>query len=252
MPPRQALMLFAACALAIAWLGACTNVDLRLADAMYDHAGHIFPMRHAWLAETFGHLYMKDFLVLLGACAVVPAIYDWWRPRARWTLMFRLRLRVVALSALLVPLAATMLKKASSSHCPWDLTDFGGSQTYVRLLDAVLSGAPAGHCMPAGHASGALWLVSLTVFWLPARPRKAAAVFCATLGFGFAVGWMQQLRGAHFLTHTLWSMWIACAIVYLLHAWVVQGWRPALLKRLPSFQPGARIADFEHENESLT
>jgi membrane-associated PAP2 superfamily phosphatase len=27
---------------------------------------------------------------------------------------------------------------------------------------------------------------------------------------------MQQMRGAHFLTHTLWSAWIACAIVLLL------------------------------------
>jgi hypothetical protein len=24
---------------------------------------------------------------------------------------------------------------------------------------------------------------------------------------------MQQLRGAHFLTHTLWSVWIAAALV---------------------------------------
>jgi len=31
------------------------------------------------------------------------------------------------------------------------------------------------------------------------------------------VGWMQQLRGAHFLTHTLWSIWIAVLIVYLLY-----------------------------------
>ena len=30
---------------------------------------------------------------------------------------------------------------------------------------------------------------------------------------GAASGWLQQMRGAHFLTHTLWSMWISCAIV---------------------------------------
>jgi membrane-associated PAP2 superfamily phosphatase len=214
---RIVLLVLAASALGIACLGTYTNIDLQLAHAMFDQAAGTFPMRHAWLAETFSHRYLKDILVLLGACALVPAAYDWWRPRAHWDGAFRQRLRVVALSSLLVPLATSLLKQASRSHCPWDLSDFGGTQVYVRLLDAALAGAPAGHCMPGGHASSALWLVSLTVFWLPQRPRKAAAVLGATLAFGFGLGWMQQLRGAHFLTHTLWSMWVACAIVFLLH-----------------------------------
>lgn len=57
-------------------------------------------------------------------------------------------------------------------------------------------------------------MISLAVFLSPYRAYKAALTFAVLLGLGFAVGWMQQLRGAHFLTHTLWSMWIACAIVY--------------------------------------
>lgn len=232
------LVIFAAAALAIAWLGACTDADLRLAAAMYDRAAGAFPMRHAWLAETFSHAWMKNLMVLLAACALLATVF----PRARWPKALRLRLKVVALSALLVPLAVTLLKQASSAHCPWDLRDFGGTQAYVRLIDAALAGAPAGHCMPAGHASGALWLVSLTVLWLPGQPRKAAAVACATLGFGFALGWMQQLRGAHFLTHTLWSMWIACAIVCLLHAWVMRD-RPLALEGNLRIEPGTQVGD---------
>jgi membrane-associated PAP2 superfamily phosphatase len=242
MTHKRALLMLAAGALAIAWLGAGTNIDLRLARAMYDQASGAFPMRHAWLAETLSHAYMKNVMLLLAVCALLPAAVDCWRPRS-WPNGFRLRLRVVALASLLVPLVTTLLKQASSSHCPWDLADFGGTHAYVRLLDAALSGAPAGHCMPAGHASGALWLVSLTVFWLPHQPRKAAAMACATLGFGFTVGWMQQLRGAHFLTHTLWSMWLACAIVYLLYAWLTQGWTLASLKRSLGVEPGNQIGD---------
>ncbi|HWW69256.1 MAG TPA: hypothetical protein VN089_04910, partial [Duganella sp.] len=60
---------------------------------------------------------------------------------------------------------------------------------------------------------GALWLLAVAVFWLPHKPRKAAAAGAAMLVFGFTVGWIQQLRGAHFLTHTLWSIWIAVLIV---------------------------------------
>jgi membrane-associated PAP2 superfamily phosphatase len=40
-------------------------------------------------------------------------------------------------------------------------------------------------------------------------------VALAALLFGGMVGWLQQLRGAHFLTHTLWSIWLACATVLL-------------------------------------
>ena len=75
-----------------------------------------------------------------------------------------------------------------------------------------------GQCLPAGHASSALWLLSLAVFWLPARPRAAGRVALLALAFGATVGYLQQLRGAHFLTHTLWSIWIAGAIVLALVA----------------------------------
>ncbi|WP_374709539.1 hypothetical protein [Massilia scottii] len=41
------------------------------------------------------------------------------------------------------------------------------------------------------------------------------------LGLGFALGWVQQLRGAHFLTHTLWSMWWTCLIVSILYVLLI-------------------------------
>jgi membrane-associated PAP2 superfamily phosphatase len=36
------------------------------------------------------------------------------------------------------------------------------------------------------------------------------------LGFGFLLGWVQQMRGAHFLFHTLWSMWISSLIILVM------------------------------------
>lgn len=49
-----------------------------------------------------------------------------------------------------------------------------------------------------------------------ARLRLRVIAWSALLAGGLALGWMQQLRGAHFLSHTLWSAWIACAIVLAL------------------------------------
>ncbi|MFT3847392.1 MAG: phosphatase PAP2 family protein [Propionivibrio sp.] len=110
------------------------------------------------------------------------------------------------------------LKSRSNMHCPWGIDRFGGSHAYLRLLDAVPDGWQAGHCFPAGHASVAMWLSVLAVCWLPRDPRRATFAFLAGIGAGFTLGWTQQMRGQHFLTHTLWTLWLSSALVVALIA----------------------------------
>lgn len=201
-------------ALAILWLGEFTAVDMLLARAAYDPVLREFPWRHAWLAETVGHGLLRDLCVAAGAMVIAVTLYD-----ARFGLFgawVRLRMRFLALCAVLVPLSVSAAKQASSLSCPWDLRAFNGTQPYFRLLDSIPHGAHAGHCWPGGHASGFLWILGIVVFWLPHRPRHAAVVAVLVLAAGLGVGWIQQLRGAHFLSHTLWSMWIASAVTALL------------------------------------
>jgi membrane-associated PAP2 superfamily phosphatase len=205
-----------ACALLILWIGHYTDIDLHLADAMFDRVRGVFPWQHAWLAERFNHELLKTALQVSAVAVIGVAAWDAWRP-LHWVASHRTGVRVLAWSAVLVPAVISLLKRFSDSHCPWDLQRYGGTEPYVRLLDLVPAGVPSGHCLPAGHASSALWLLAVAVFWLPGRPRMAAAVGGSMLAFGFFVGWMQQLRGAHFLTHTLWSVWIAVFIVNFLY-----------------------------------
>jgi membrane-associated PAP2 superfamily phosphatase len=206
------LALFLTFPLLIIWIEMCTDIDLRLADAAFDPQRRIFPWREAWIADTFSHVVLKRMLVALAIAFVLAALGDLVAPR-RWSWLRRYQIRVVALSAVLVPLSIALLKQSSDSHCPWDLARYGGSEPYVRLMQVLPVGSEPGHCLPAGHASSALWLISLAVFFLPARPRAAMGVFVSMMGFGFSLGWLQQLRGAHFLTHTLWSVWIAVFLV---------------------------------------
>lgn len=210
-------------ALVILWIGNGTDIDLALADAAFDHVAQRFPMQHAWLAERFNHVILKTFLSALGAGAVTLALWDAAWPRRAWRASARLGTRVTAMSAVLVPLAISLLKQASASHCPWDLQRYGGTAAYVRLLEWMPAGIAPGHCMPGGHASSALWLISIAAFWWPHSRAKGIAVGLSMLLFGLGVGWIQQLRGAHFLTHTLWSAWIACALVYVIYVWNTNG-----------------------------
>jgi membrane-associated PAP2 superfamily phosphatase len=196
-------------------LGRFTDVDLVLADAFYDGATGSFPWRDAWLTDIVGHRILKAVLVALALLLIAAAMRGAIWPETMSPLR-RLQLQVIACSAVVVPLVISLLKQHSNAHCPWDVTRYGGSEPYVRLFAMLPPGAHPGHCLPAAHASSALWLISLAVLWLPGQRRKAWRAACAAAGLGLMVGWLQQMRGAHFLTHTLWSVCIACGIVLTL------------------------------------
>ncbi|MCE3264524.1 MAG: acid phosphatase [Pseudoduganella sp.] len=213
--PYREVLALAASAILILWIGQFTDIDLRLGDMMFDRAKGTFPMRDTWFADRFKHVILKSMLTGLALGAVALALRDTWRPWPQWTQERRLGMRVLAMSAIGVPLVTSLLKRASSSHCPWDLERYGGGAPYIRLLERMPGGVDPGHCLPGGHASSALWLVALAAFWLPQQPRRALAVGAAMLLFGLGVGWVQQMRGAHFLTHTLWSGWVSCAVVWV-------------------------------------
>ena len=223
---KRILIGFVASAALILWIGAFTDLDFALARAMYDTSSHSFPWRDTWFAEAFNHRFLRALSWALAAGVALAVAWDAASRGGRLTPWWRTRLRMVAMAAVLVPLTISGLKYLSASHCPWDLLDFGGTERYVRLLQAVVPGTPAGHCLPAGHASSALWMMSVMVFWLPHKPRTAALVGVGMAVIGFGVGWVQQMRGAHFLTHTLWSIWIASAIVGLLCARMLREDRP--------------------------
>jgi len=229
-------VLLALGALALLWLGRYTDLDLTLADAVFDARSGAFPWRHAWLTETFNHIILKWLLVLLAIGFIGLAVVDVVRPCQGLSALARLQLRIVALAAILVPAVTSTLKQLSWSHCPWDLLRYGGDQPYVRLFGAFPANSFPGQCLPAGHASSALWLLALAVFWLPAGPAAARRVALLAIASGTAVAYLQQLRGAHFMTHTLWSIWIACVIVLVLIAALQAGapQRQELLVAIPA------------------
>ena len=82
----------------ILWIGNYTNIDLALADAMFDRASGTFPWHHAWLAERFNHDILKTILQVLGVTVVALAAWDWARPQPYWNAPRRTGLRVLALS----------------------------------------------------------------------------------------------------------------------------------------------------------
>lgn len=199
-------------AILLALLALLADWDLVLADAAFDARTNAFPLRHAWLTEIFNHVILKRLFTMLALGFLMASLWDLIVPRP-WSALRRCQCRIVALSAVMVPAIISILKQMSNTHCPWDLLRYGGTAPYVRLFETMPAGVDPGQCMPAGHASSALWMMSIAIFFAPRRLLHAAAVLASLLAIGVGVGWMQQLRGAHFLTHTLWSAWIALATI---------------------------------------
>jgi membrane-associated PAP2 superfamily phosphatase len=174
--------------------------------------------RGNWFAKNFMHAYLKWLIVFGGLALLCVVLADAIAPWQRINQMLRHRLRFVALASILIPTVISLFKHFSILHCPSEINRYGGQAQYLRLLDQLPDGMQAGHCFPAGHASAGLWLAAACVFYLPNHPKKALTLFYAGLGLGFFMGWVQQMRGEHFLSHTLWSAWLASLIIVLMLA----------------------------------
>lgn len=198
-------------AMLIIWIGNYSNLDLTLADIMFDGARGQFSGNASGLAAN-----LQFGLILLAGATILLAIWDALRP-LRVSASRRTALRVLALSALLVPLGIYLLSLFSGVLCPTDLLRYGGLESYARLLDSVPEQSSAMMCPSAMQASTAWWLLAVPLFFWPRQPRLAALAAGVMLLCGLGLGWLQQMQGAQFFTHTLWSAWIAAFLVYLLY-----------------------------------
>lgn len=197
-------------------LGELSNIDLMIEDYYYDEALAIFPWRDSWFANDLMHRMVKNVTMKIGYLILAIVILDGVVKISWVDSLTRMRLRFVGLAALMVPFVIRSIKQFSVLHCPWDVDRYGGDAPFYRLLDPVVSNIDPGHCFPAGHATAGLWMAAFCVFWLPHKPRVALVVFFAGLSVGLVMGWVQQMRGAHFLFHTLWAAWLASLIIVIM------------------------------------
>jgi membrane-associated PAP2 superfamily phosphatase len=207
-----------ALALVLAW--DLAGLDLPLARLAGGAGG--FPWRDHWL---FGWVLHDAARRAAWGLAMALSLGVWWP----WGPLRRLapeRRGLLAASALAASLVVVLLKQASGTSCPWDLREFGGSASYASHWGLEPDGG-SGHCFPAGHASAGFSFLGGYFAFRDTAPALARRWLAGALGAGCALGVAQQLRGAHFMSHTLWTGWICWTICAALAA----AW-PRLQERL--------------------
>ena len=107
------------------------------------------------------------------------------------------------------------IRHFSAIDCPWNTPRYGGALGPPTLADANATTLARGRCFPAAHSAGAF---SLLAFALLARGWGARVLCAGALGLGVVFAVTQWSRGAHFVSHDLFSAWIAALVCLGMHA----------------------------------
>ncbi|WP_260292502.1 phosphatase PAP2 family protein [Sedimenticola hydrogenitrophicus] len=200
------------------------TLDIQLADLIYQAGGGGWTLQNSTLFSTILHDQAKMLVKLLAGLLFVLAILSQFigrmRPyrRAIWYLAL-----VMPLSGLLVGIG----KEVTHVDCPWDLLRYGGEHPYIRLFEPDAGGFRYGKCFPAAHAGAGYTFLALYFFLAVARPEWRGYGLLSGLVLGLVFGLTQQLRGAHFLSHDLWTAAI-CWFNSLGWYWFAFGRKPRL------------------------
>ena len=201
--------------IAAALLSSLTRFDLLLADALYAWQGGTWSLRASFLTQQLLHVAARDASVAAWTAVVIALASA--RSDARWR-AWRRPLACLALSVLLSTLLVAWIKSWSNVDCPWDLVRYGGQRAYVDLFAARPAQLSPGGCFPAGHASGGYAWMATYFLLLAVRPAWRRYGLAVGIALGLAFGFAQQLRGAHFLSHDLWSSALCWLVAVAVHA----------------------------------
>ncbi len=210
-PSSRRLAALTLSSLACLLLWDASGLDLALAGWFGTPSG--FPLNQHWLFSSVLHegarraSWLVAFWIIIGV---------WWPTGMlrRLERAGRVQLAVTTLASLLL---ISSLKYISTTSCPWDLQQFGGVAAYVSHWRLGVVDSGSGHCFPAGHASAAFAFAG-GYFAFRSAPRTANLWLLAVIATGLVLGISQQARGAHYMSHTLWTGWLCWTAAWLADA----------------------------------
>jgi len=209
--------------LVLAW--DASGLDLATARLFGSATG--FPGKLHWFWHGVMHEPMRNLGWLLELTLLAALI----RPFGIFKQLPVERRLQLALTPLLALIMVAGNKAHSLTSCPSDLQEFGGVATYVSHWALGVADGGRGGCFPAGHASAGFAFVAGFFVFRNTLPRLATRWLMGALLAGLMLGLAQQVRGAHYLSHTLWTAllcWFTAAVMdAVVSQWIAQRPSPA-------------------------
>lgn len=205
--------------------------DLWLTDRLYALQGGQWALRDAALTTSVLHAGGRNLSVLAWLVVTALALRA---SLGRHRTELRKPLQYLALSVLTSTTLVTVLKHVTRLDCPWDTVAYGGTHPYVGLFDVRPEGMHASGCFPAGHASAGYAWLALYFFFAHVRPQWRMHGLAIGLGSGLVFGITQQLRGAHYLSHDIWTL----ALCWFVSLGLARWWLPPVRTPLHAIAAG--------------
>ena len=188
--------------------------DRWLADIIYRQEGGHWALKNVWWTTRLIHHGGKNLSTLAGVLVLLALLracfHERWKPLRKPLLYLLL---AVGLSTGIT----VLVKKLTNMDCPWDLQRYGGLHPFISLFQPRPRALGHNACFPAGHASAGYGWIALYFFAWQVRPRWRWPALATALLAGLTFGISQQLRGAHFLSHDLWTLTISWTVAVLLY-----------------------------------
>lgn len=192
-----------------------SGVDFAVSRLFYEPEQG-FIGRHSFWLEDILHDRAKQVVILLGLLAIAGWLFSMLLAGLR---PWRRQLGYLVLTLGLATSIVTPLKSLTGVHCPWSLSEFGGTETFTPLLSERAPTAKPGRCWPGGHASAGFSLMAVFFVLRDKHPRSARVALVGALGLGAVFSLGRMMQGAHFLSHNLWTLlfdWLICVLCYRL------------------------------------
>jgi membrane-associated PAP2 superfamily phosphatase len=194
-----------------------SGLDFALARPFYE-PGQGFAGRYSFWLEDILHDRAKQAVILLGMAAVAGFLLSLLTARLR---PWRRQLGYLVLALGVSTAVVTPLKALTGIQCPWSLSEFGGTETFVPLLGARPPTDKPGRCWPGGHASAGFSLFAVFFALRDRRPRAARAALAVALALGGVFSLGRMMQGAHFFSHNLWTLLIDWTLCLLAYRWML-------------------------------
>jgi len=206
---------------------AVTHIDVAIAHALFFDASQMrwIGAENFWvndLVHVGGRWFMRGVVaaafVLCVSASFRPGLRRWRRPAAYFVTAAVLSIGICGL-----------LKTITNVDCPWDLTEFGGRFPVVALFADRPDDLRHAHCFPAAHAASGYALLALYFLFRERSAALARLGLAVGIGTGLIFGIAQQARGAHFVSHDIWSAFLVWIISLSVYTWIFRArlWEPA-------------------------
>lgn len=191
------------------------GIDMLVADHFYALEGGQWALKEAWITSTLIHKVGKYLSLLIALIVLIALVQSYITQKLK---SYRRELVYLLCAAGGGSALISVIKSISHVSCAWDFSRYGGEHEYASVFTELIHQS-GGDCFPAGHASGGYAWVAFYFLGVHLRScwRWVGLGFALSIGLIFGIS--QQLRGAHFISHDLWTIgicWFFSLLMYRL------------------------------------